>query len=50
MHNVPENEITQVLSRYGILQGMLPAEMGGKLEVNQGEWIENRRAAELQEI
>lgn len=50
MHNVPDSEITQVLSCYGILQSMLPSEMGGSLELNQGEWIANRRAAELQEI
>lgn len=50
MHDVPESKIVEVLSEYGILQSMLPSEMGGSLEITQSEWLENRRAAELEEI
>jgi len=50
MHNVPESEIINVLSRYGILKEMLPTEMGGTLELNSAEWIAQRRAAEMEEL
>jgi len=43
-------EILNVLSEYGISKEMLPDVMGGSLVAHQLEWIENRRAAELEEI
>jgi hypothetical protein len=49
-HYVPESQILDVLSNYGILKKMLPTEMGGTVWLNQAEWIANRRAAELGEI
>ena len=49
-HDVPESEILEVLSGYGILKDMLPTEMGGTVELNQYEWIANRRAVEMEEI
>lgn len=49
-HDVPENDITQVLSSYGIQKDMLPTDMGGSLVLDQSDWIASRRAAELEEI
>jgi hypothetical protein len=49
-HDVPESEILDVLSGYGILKDMLPVEMGGTVQLDQSEWIANRRAVELEEI
>jgi hypothetical protein len=49
-HNVPESQILNALSSYGILKNMLPTEMGGTVLLNQCEWIASRRAAELEEI
>jgi hypothetical protein len=49
-HDVPESQILDVLSHYGIMKDMLPTEMGGTIELNQAEWIASRRAAELEEI
>jgi hypothetical protein len=49
-HDVQESEILGVLAGYGILDSMLPTEMGGTLEFNQSEWIAKRRAVELEEI
>jgi len=49
-HDVVGNELLSVLSEYGIQQDMLPADMGGSLGFLQSEWIENRRACELEEI
>ena len=49
-HTVPENELFSVLSEYGLHQDMLPTDMGGSLEFDMSEWIENRRAIELEEI
>jgi hypothetical protein len=49
-HNVHESQILSVLSPYGIMKDMLPTEMGGTIELNQSEWIANRRATELEEI
>ena len=49
-HTVPENELFSVLSEYGLQQDMLPTDMGGSLEFDMSEWIENRRANELEEI
>jgi hypothetical protein len=49
-HDVPESELFDVLSSYGIAKDMMPTDMGGNLEFDQSEWIANRRAAELEEI
>lgn len=49
-HDVPESDIVNALSDYGITKAMLPTEMGGDVELNQSEWIADRRAVELQEI
>ena len=49
-HDVPESQILDVLSDYGILKGMLPTMMGGTVRLDQTEWIASRRAAELGEI
>lgn len=50
VHNVPVSEIIIVLSAYGIQREMLPTIMGGTVELDQQEWIVDRRAAELYEI
>jgi CRAL/TRIO domain len=50
MHNVPESEILDVLSSYGIQKDMLPTEMGGTVLLDQAQWIASRRAAELEDI
>jgi len=47
---VPESEILDVLSRYGITKEMLPTEMGGTVRLNMSEWIAQRRAIEMEEI
>lgn len=47
-HNVPETEIIRVLAQYGILESMLPSEMGGTLEFEQSEWLVQRRAKEIE--
>jgi hypothetical protein len=44
-HDVPDS-----LSSYGIQKSMLPAEMGGTVQLNPSNWIANRRAVELGEI
>jgi len=49
-HAVPESKLFSVLSEYGILQDMMPTAMGGSLQFDHSEWIENRRATELEEI
>jgi hypothetical protein len=46
----PESNMSDVLSDYGILHEFLLTEMGRTFQLNQAEWISNRRAAELQEI
>jgi hypothetical protein len=50
LHDVPESQILDVLSGYGIVKDILPTEMGGTVRLNQSEWIAKRRAAELEEI
>ena len=50
VHDVPESQLLDVLSDYGILKDMLPTEMGGTVLLDQAEWIASRRAAELEEI
>lgn len=51
-HDVPDTEIANVLSEYGIQKHMLPTEMRGAIPLNlyQAEWIETRRAIEMTEI
>jgi hypothetical protein len=49
-HDVPESQLLDVLSDYGILKEMLPIERGGTVRLNQSEWIAHRRAAELKDI
>jgi len=49
-HDVPESEILEVLSTYGICKDMVPSNMGGTVVVDQSVWITNRRAVELEEI
>jgi len=48
-HTVPESKLFTVLSEYGLESDMLPTEMGGSMKFDQQLWIENRRAAELEE-
>lgn len=50
LHDVAEDEIPEVLSTYGIMKNMLPIELGGATEFKLKEWIETRRAEELEEI
>ena len=50
MHDVPENKIIAILAQYGILACMLPTEMGGTVKQSQSEWLEQRRAVEMEEI
>jgi hypothetical protein len=47
---MPDSQVLGELSEYGILEGMLPTEMGGTLELNHPEWIANRRALELEDM
>lgn len=50
-HDVRPSEIVESLSGYGILKDHLPTEMGGRVELgDQREWIEMRRAIELEEL
>lgn len=49
-HDVPQDEILEVLSNYGILPCMLPTQMGGSVVLNQREWIAQRWAIEMEEI
>jgi hypothetical protein len=49
-HDVPESQIVDILSSYGILKEMLPTEMGGTVRLNQAEWMASQRAAESEEI
>lgn len=50
IHSMPDSQVLGELSEYGILEGMLPTEMGGTLELNHPEWIANRRALELEDM
>jgi hypothetical protein len=50
IHIVPDSQVPGELSEYGILEGMLPTEMGGTLQLNQLEWIANRMALELEDM
>ena len=51
-HDVPEDELLNALSEYGILKDGLPTGMGGTIELNLylQEWMANRRAVEMEEI
>jgi len=50
IHNVPESQIVEALSQYGILKDMLPTEMGGTVKLNVVDWIASRRFIEMEEI
>ena len=50
VHDASASETLQALSPYGIGRDMLPLEMGGSIEFDQVEWLENRRTAEMEEI
>lgn len=51
IHDVSESEtLGKNLASFGILKDMLPTEMGGSLKLDLPEWMENRRAVELEEI
>lgn len=49
-HVVPETEILNVLSEYGIFKSHLPTQMGGAVQLDQSKWMANRRAVEMEEI
>jgi len=49
-HTVPEGQLLSVLSNYGLEKDMLPTDVGGSMKFDQRSWIEDRRAAELEEI
>lgn len=49
-HDVPESEIIEVLSNYGIHREMLPTSMGGTVTLDLEEWVNNRFAVELDEL
>jgi len=50
IHEVPDSEVIEVLSGYGIMRDMLPTEMGGTIQLSQAVWISNRHAVEMEEI
>lgn len=50
IHDVPEGEILASLAPYGLEKDMLPTKMGGTVELNVSDWIEMRRAIEMEEI
>jgi hypothetical protein len=50
IHDVPENEILNVLQEYGISKDMLPTGVGGDVIIDMPKWMANRRAVELEEI
>lgn len=50
MHSARPSDILVVLSEYGIIPEVLPTEMGGAIQLDQTEWIANRRAIEMDEI
>jgi CRAL/TRIO domain len=50
MHDVPESEILDVLSSYGVQKYMLPTQLGGTVLLDQAKWIASRMAAELEDI
>ena len=49
-HNVPDCELLDVLSEYGLFKHMLPTEVGGTVHLSQSEWMAQRRAVEMEEI
>jgi hypothetical protein len=50
IHDVPESQILDTLSGYGIRKEALPTDMGGSITLEQAEWIADHRALELDEI
>lgn len=49
-HDVSESELRDILQEYGILEHMLPTALLGTAAIDQRTWMEDRRAAELEEI
>ena len=46
-HDVPENDIAEILSTFGIGKDVLPDEIpGGTVQFDQSLWIEQRKASE----
>jgi hypothetical protein len=50
IHDVPESQLLDVLSDFGIRKEMLPTEIGGTIGLDHAKWMASRRAAELEEI
>lgn len=50
IHTVPESELLPALAEYGILESVLPTDIGGSLNFDQSEWIVQRRAIEMEEL
>lgn len=50
VHDIPENEIANALSEYGITKQMLPTNMGGSVQINMAQWMVNRRSSEMEEL
>lgn len=50
IHDIPESEILDTLSHYGIMKNMLPMEMGGTVKLDLSEWIGDRCAVEMEQI
>lgn len=48
VHNIPETEIIQSLSRFGLRKDSL--KMGGDMQLDQSKWIASRRVIEMEEI
>jgi len=52
IHDVPENEMLDVLACYGIQKDTLPTGMGGPVDLDAWSslWVAQRRAIEMEEI
>lgn len=52
IHDVPDSELIESLSQYGIMAHMLPINMGGLVDLDawMPRFIEQRRAIEMEEI
>ena len=48
IHDVSPNQILSVMAEYGIFEDMLPNFMGGTIQLDQSEWIANRRSVEAE--
>lgn len=49
-HDVPENEVIEILSNYGLYRNMLPTQMGGTVRLDLEEFVAKRFAIELEEL